>query len=155
MKALSLTSARLRKETNAPFRTYELHLSRNYAPLSLARFSAIPVEGNRFDLPDELQAPCWRKHKTGSGDVMGRLSWDKPSVTIRTEFFNPEKGRYLHPTENRALTHHEAARIQGFPDSHQWVGSKTAIAKQIGNAVPVPLAAALATHISDALAMQS
>ena len=56
---------------------------------------------------------------------MGRLSWDKPSVTIRTEFFKPEKGRYLHPTEPRALTHHEAARIRGFPDDYQWVGSKT------------------------------
>ena len=45
-------------------------------------------------------------------------------MTIRTEFFKPEKGRYLHPTEHRALTHHEAARIQGFPDDYKWVGSK-------------------------------
>ena len=34
---------------------------------------------------------------------MGRLVWDRPSVTIRTEFFKPEKGRYLHPTEHRAI----------------------------------------------------
>ncbi|MBW8172943.1 DNA cytosine methyltransferase [Ornithinimicrobium sp. Arc0846-15] len=136
---------------SGPYRTDELHLTRNYERLSLDRFAAIPAGGNRFDLPYELQAPCWRRHQTGSGDVMGRLSWDKPSVTIRTEFFKPEKGRYLHPTENRALTHHEAARIQGFPDGHRWVGSKTAIAKQIGNAVPIPLASALATHVASAL----
>ena len=46
---------------------------------------------------------------------MGRLSWDKPSVTIRTEFFKPEKGRYIHPTQHRAITHFEAARSAGLP----------------------------------------
>lgn len=134
------------------FLTTELHLTRHYEPRSLERFALIPADGNRFDLPYRLQAPCWRNHTTGSGDVMGRLAWDKPSVTIRTEFFKPEKGRYLHPTEDRALTHHEAARIQGFPEDYRWVGTKTAIAKQIGNAVPIPLAVALASHISRAVA---
>lgn len=125
------------------FTPRELHWSRNYRPLSLSRFQAIPVGGNRFDLPDELLAPCWRSHKKGSGDVMGRLHADRPSVTIRTEFFKPEKGRYLHPTENRAITHYEAAKLQGFPDSHRFVGSRTAIARQIGNAVPIPLGKAI------------
>ena len=82
---------------------------------------------------------------------MGRLVWEKPSVTIRTEFFKPEKGRYLHPTENRAITHYEAAVLQGFPDTHRFVGSKTAIARQIGNAVPVPLSRAIASHLEAAL----
>lgn len=79
---------------------------------------------------------------------MGRLNWDRPSVTIRTEFFKPEKGRYLHPTEHRAITHFEAARIQGFPDDYLWVGSKTEIARQIGNAVPLALGAALGRTIA-------
>ena len=79
---------------------------------------------------------------------MGRLVWDKPSVTIRTEFFKPEKGRYLHPTEHRAITHLEAARIQGFPDDYLWVGSKTEIARQIGNAVPLALGRALGRAIA-------
>ena len=69
------------------------------------------------------------------------------SVTIRTEFFKPEKGRYLHPTENRAITHNEAARLQGFPDTHRFVGSRTAIARQIGNAVPIPLGRAIAVQL--------
>lgn len=125
----------------------ELHWTRDYRPISLKRFSEIPTGGNRFDLPDELLAPCWRKHKSGSGDVMGRLHSDRPSVTIRTEFFKPEKGRYLHPTENRAITHYEAALLQGFPDSHRFVGSKTAIARQIGNAVPIALGRAIAEEI--------
>lgn len=129
------------------FNPRDLHWSRDYRDLSLQRFAKIPEKGNRFDLPDELLSPCWRKHKSGSGDVMGRLHWDRPSVTIRTEFFKPEKGRYLHPTEDRAITHYEAARLQGFPETHRFVGSRTAIARQIGNAVPIPLGRAIAAQI--------
>ena len=84
-------------------------------------------------------------------DVMGRLRADRPSVTIRTEFFKPEKGRYLHPTEHRAITHYEAALLQGFPDRHRFIGSRTAIARQIGNAVPIPLGAAIAKQLLEVL----
>ncbi|MCG2620855.1 DNA cytosine methyltransferase [Arthrobacter sp. I2-34] len=130
-----------------PFKTTELHLDREYQTISLKRFAAIPPGGNRMDLPEDLKANCWVGHTSGSGDVMGRLHWDKPSVTIRTEFFKPEKGRYLHPEANRAITHLEAARLQGFYDEHRWVGSKTAIAKQIGNAVPRWLGQAIARSL--------
>lgn len=139
------------KDVRGPFRTIELHLGRQYAPLSLARFDAIPPGGNRMDLPVDLQARCWLEHKSGSGDVMGRLHWDRPSVTIRTEFFKPEKGRYLHPTAPRAITHLEAARLQGFTDDHLWVGSKTSIARQIGNAVPRWLGEAVAKSILEVM----
>lgn len=133
------------------FATRELHFGRFYTDLSLKRFASIPEKGNRFDLPDELLAPCWRKHRTGTADVMGRLHLDKPSVTIRTEFFKPEKGRYLHPTENRAITHYEAALIQGFPEKYQWVGTREEIARQIGNAVPIPLGKAIGRQLHNAL----
>lgn len=132
------------------FRTTELHLGRDYTSTSRARFRTIPPGGNRFDIPDHLLSVCWRKHTSGSADVMGRLHWDRPSVTIRTEFFKPEKGRYLHPVEDRAITHLEAARLQGFPDDYRWVGSKTAIARQIGNAVPLPLGEAIGRVLLDA-----
>jgi DNA (cytosine-5)-methyltransferase 1 len=130
------------------FTTRELHIGRTYTATSMSRIRSIPEGGNRFDIPDYLLPKCWRNHTSGSADVMGRLHWDRPSVTIRTEFFKPEKGRYLHPTEHRALTHYEAARIQGFPETHRWVGSKTSIGRQIGNAVPIPLGTAIASHIS-------
>lgn len=124
----------------------ELHVTRNYREISRKRFAAIPSGGGRFDLPDELKTPCWTNHTSGSGDVMGRLRWDRPSVTIRTEFIKPEKGRYLHPSEDRAITPYEGALLQGFPPEHRWVGSKTSIVRQIGNAVPIPLGAAIARH---------
>ncbi len=142
------------KELAGPFTRKDLHLGRRYTQLSKDRFKEIDPGGNRFDLarkrPD-LLPKCWIEHTTGSADVMGRLSWDKPSVTIRTEFFKPEKGRYLHPVEDRAITHYEAAVLQGFPPEHKFVGSKTAIARQIGNAVPIPLGRAIAELLLDFL----
>ena len=129
-----------------------LHFGRRPREASLARYRAIPEGGNRFDLaanrPDLLPR-CWAEKPTGTTDVMGRLWWDRPSVTIRTEFFKPEKGRYLHPTADRPITHREAARLQCFPDTFQFAGSKQQIARQIGNAVPSALARAVALHLYD------
>jgi DNA (cytosine-5)-methyltransferase 1 len=146
------TEFRFKKLAGA-FSIRDLHWSRNYTELSLKRFAVIPAGGNRRDLEPypELMSPCWVKHKTGSGDVMGRLHWDKPSVTIRTEFFKPEKGRYIHPEENRAITHYEAALLQGFSFQHRFVGSRTDIARQIGNAVPIPLGAAIGRLLAASL----
>lgn len=131
-------------EHGAAYRTSELHLTRNFTELSLRRFANIPPDGNRHNLPDELLAPCWRKGHDGSHDVMGRLHWDRPSVTIRTEFWKPEKGRYLHPVADRPITHMEAALLQGFAFDFKWFGTKVAIGRQIGNAVPVELGRAIA-----------
>ena len=126
----------------------DLHFGRNPTELSKKRYRTIPKEGmNRFDLQrkaPELTPNCWIKKKTGGTDLFGRLWWDRPSVTIRTEFFKPEKGRYLHPIQHRPITHREAARFQSFPDSFKFTGSKIEIAKQIGNAVPPLLAARVA-----------
>ncbi|MEJ6555551.1 DNA cytosine methyltransferase [Microbacterium esteraromaticum] len=138
------------KQLVGPFTRRELHLGRRYTPLSKKRFAVIKEGENRFDLArkaPELLPKCWVDHTTGSADVMGRLHWNRPSVTIRTEFFKPEKGRYLHPDEDRAITHFEAAVLQGFPSDHKFVGSKTAIARQIGNAVPIPLGRAIAEKL--------
>ena len=139
------------KDFAGSFTPRQMHWSRRYTELSNMRFRKIPEGGNRFDLPDELLAPCWKRHKSGSADVMGRLHWDRPSVTIRTEFFKPEKGRYLHPHPkvHRTISHYEAAILQGFSDSHQFVGSRTAIARQIGNAVPIPLGAAIGRALTN------
>lgn len=133
------------------FKTRDLHVTRRPTALSLERYRAIPAGGSRRDLPDHLLTPCWRNHKSGAGDVMGRLAWNKPSVTIRTEFFKPEKGRYLHPAENRPITHAEAALIQSFPEEFLWCGTKVSIARQIGNAVPPALSQAVAEHLAKRL----
>jgi len=138
-------------EAPGVFLTSDLHITRNFTDVSLRRFKAIKVGGNRHDLPPELRAPCWLDHHDGSHDVMGRLHWDKPSVTIRTEFWKPEKGRYLHPEANRPITHMEAAKLQGFPEDFRWCGTKVSIGRQIGNAVPIELGQAIAAALLDAL----
>ncbi|MFF0413485.1 DNA cytosine methyltransferase [Kitasatospora sp. NPDC004745] len=139
-----------------PFSMEELHLRRSgITAKSMKRYASIPEGGNRFDIPYELLSPCWRKHKSGSADVMGRLYRDKPSVTIRTEFFKPEKGRYLHPWLHRPITHLEAALLQSFPMDFKWCGNRDQIARQIGNAVPVGLARAIAEHLAPLLAAQT
>jgi DNA (cytosine-5)-methyltransferase 1 len=131
-----------------PFKMRDLHIARRPKPISLERYRHIPPGGGRFDLPDHLLPPCWAKKRTGTTDVMGRMWWDAPSLTIRTEFFKPEKGQYLHPQWHRPITHQEAALLQTFPDGFLWCGTKTEIARQIGNAVPPRLAAVLASAVA-------
>lgn len=129
----------------------DLHFGRNPTAKSRARYEAIPEQGmNRFDLQKralELTPQCWIKKKTGGTDLFGRLWWNRPAFTIRTEFFKPEKGRYLHPEQHRPITHREAARFQSFPDDFLFKGTKIEIAKQIGNAVPPVLAAGIADAV--------
>ena len=134
--------------------TLRLHFGRQPTATSRERYKAVPAGGNRFDLqrnrPD-LTPDCWVRKTSGGTDLFGRLWWDRPSVTIRTEFFKPEKGRYLHPDANRPITHREAARLQSFPDRFVFAGSKIEIARQIGNAVPPLLAYAIAQKVSECL----
>jgi DNA (cytosine-5)-methyltransferase 1 len=138
------------------------HTARNPRPISVERYRTIPGEGEgRFELaarrPD-ITPRCWLEKPTGSTDVFGRLWWDRPAFTIRTEFYKPEKGRYLHPSEHRPITVREAARCMSFPDGFAFPPpgeqSMTSVARQIGNAVPPRLAeriaAALAGHLDGA-----
>lgn len=132
----------------------DLHFTRNPTAISMKRYRAVPPGGNRFDLQrnaPEITPGCWIRKTSGGTDLFGRLWWDRPSVTIRTEFFKPEKGRYLHPVQHRPITHREAARFMGFPDSFKFFGNKTDIARQIGNAVCPPLAGALARMTANLL----
>lgn len=78
----------------------------------------------------------------------GRLDWDKPATTITTRFDTPSAGRYIHPDADRTITPREAARIQSFPDSFVFYGSKSSVCKQIGNAVPPRMAEFIARLIT-------
>jgi DNA (cytosine-5)-methyltransferase 1 len=137
------------------------HRSRNPRPMSVERYKTIPAEGEgRFELaarrPDITPA-CWLRKKTGSTDVFGRLWWDRPAFTIRTEFYKPEKGRYLHPSQHRPITVREAARCMTFPDNFVLPDEQpmTSIALQVGNAVPPLLAAQVASTLAAHLRRQT
>jgi DNA (cytosine-5)-methyltransferase 1 len=145
----------IRHDTPPPL---NLHFGRRPTPLSLKRYQIIPGEGeDRVQLHErapELTLECWKRNWSGGTDVFGRLWWKKPAYTIRTEFYKPEKGRYLHPCRHRPLTHREAARLQTFPDMFRFEGKKIEIARQIGNAVPPMLAARVADCIYRLLVMR-
>jgi site-specific DNA-cytosine methylase len=110
---------------------------------------AVPPGGNWKDIP--LSVPSKRleqiRHTGGRTTLYGRLRWDAPSYTVTTYFNRPGNGCYIHPKEDRVLTSLEAARLQSFPDSYIFQGSKTSRTKQIGNAVPPLLAFALGSRI--------
>ncbi len=132
------------------------HRKHRFSDTYVERFRSIPAGGSRLDLPSDLTLECWRTAK-GHTDVMGRLLWTRPSTTLRTEFFRPEKGRFLHPSEDRPLTLREGARLQGFPDSYRFPDSQTmaSVARQIGNAIPPPLSRAIGLAIKPPLASKT
>ncbi|MCY3792693.1 MAG: DNA cytosine methyltransferase [Gemmatimonadetes bacterium] len=115
---------------------------------------SIPKDGgSRVDLPEELQLPC-HKRCDGFADVYGRMAWRSVAPTITSGCFNPSKGRFLHPEEDRAITMREAALLQGFPQRYKFtsLAGKEALAGMIGNALPPPFVAAHADSIRRFLA---
>jgi DNA (cytosine-5)-methyltransferase 1 len=116
--------------------------------INQVRIAHVPSGGGRIDLPPELQLPCHRKSNGHRHlDVFGRLEWDKPASTITAVFDNFTRGRFAHPSQDRCITAREGARLQGFPDNFRFFGPKKDVARQIGNAVPPPLAEQLGTAI--------
>jgi DNA (cytosine-5)-methyltransferase 1 len=122
----------------------------------IERLRSIREGGSRHDLPPDLVLDCW-KDMDGFNDVLGRLAWHRPATTVRTEFFRPEKGRFLHPSEDRPITPREAARLQSFPDDFEFPPEQTlySVARQIGNAMPPRLAAAIGRAIVTSLSEKS
>jgi len=124
-------------------------LPEHRTPRIMELIARIPKDGGgRTDLPEEDQLECHRRCN-GFKDVYGRMAWDEPAPTITSGCFNPSKGRFLHPVEDRAITVREAALLQGFPRWYKFPGihNKSAIAWMIGNALPPPFVAAHARNI--------
>lgn len=111
--------------------------------LNRRRISYVDMGEGRLSIPDELQLACHQKYN-GHLDVYGRLDWFGQARTITGGFDSFTRGEFAHPFLHRSITHREAARIQGFPDYFAFKGNRAAVRKQIGNAVPPPLAYALA-----------
>ena len=102
-------------------------------------------ENDLLDLPDHMRPPCHREKKHSYVSMYGRLSNVLPSQTITSGFGSMGQGRFVHPTQRRTITPHEAARIQGFPDyfSFSRATSVTGLRQMIGNAVAPALASTL------------
>jgi DNA (cytosine-5)-methyltransferase 1 len=101
-----------------------------------------------YELPNKIRPVCHRNGHTYPS-VYGRMRWDEPAQTITSGFLSPGRGRFIHPRLPRALTLHEGARIQGFPDgfvfgvAHESLVSRGLVSQMIADAVPPSLGAVL------------
>ena len=131
-----------------------IHVAPKLSDLNMKRIRASAPGGTWEDWPNELLAECHRKI---SGrwyrNVYGRMAWDEPSPTITTGCYGYGRGRFGHPVQDRAISLREAALIQTFPPEYEFVADGKPVyfaqlGRQIGNAVPVALAEAIATSIA-------
>jgi DNA (cytosine-5)-methyltransferase 1 len=133
----------------------------NISDVVRSRMELIGPGENFHVIPMSMRPNCWKNGKHQGQDTFGRLKLDEPSVTIRTAAYNPAKGRYIHPTENRGLNSMELAALQGFPKGWHFFSKKypkvtlTSAGKQIGNAVPPPLGEALGRALNLQLSLLS
>lgn len=123
-----------------------LHRARRHSEIALRRLRAMPEGGGRKDLPPELQLACHQGHP-GHHDIYGRMWWDRPANTLTSGCTNVTKGRFAHPEQDRAITLREALSLQGFPADATLTGFTDTMARQVGNAVPPPLTAAVGRTI--------
>jgi DNA (cytosine-5)-methyltransferase 1 len=122
-----------------------LNTARTVSPTVQRRIEAIPIGGNRFDLPEDLRLDCHVKmDKRGATGSYARMKWDEPSSTMTTRCTTPSSGPFIHPSENRPITLREAATLQTFPTNYRFSGTSGSIERQIGNAVPVRMATKIA-----------
>ena len=127
---------KMRKESKILYN----HMATKHSALALERLSLIPPNAGKEVLP--------KKHITKSvySGTWSRMKQNDVAVTITTRFDTPSSGKFTHPFLNRAITVREAARLQSFPDTFKFIGSKMSQMKQVGNAVP-PLLARKIAHV--------
>lgn len=106
------------------------------------------LDNECYDLPNSERPKCHQDEHSYKS-MYGRLKWELPAQTITSGFGSIGQGRYMHPSRARALTPHEAARLQGFPDYFDFsaVSRRADLATMIGNAVPPALAREIVTAI--------
>lgn len=134
-------------------KTDPLHICRALSPINLKRIKASKPNGTWLDWDESLKLNCHKK-KSGKSykSVYGRMSWNEPSPTITTQFYNFGTGRFGHPEQDRALSIREGALLQTFPVDYQFFKdpqeiSTTTLGVHIGNAVPVKLGQVIGNSI--------
>ena len=120
------------------------HIITNTREVAMARFKAIKEGGNFHSLDDSLKVNTYTDTSRTQNTIYQRLKYKDPSGTV----LNVRKSMWIHPTLNRAVSIREAARLQTFPDSFVFCGTKDSQYQQVGNAVPPMLAKAIAEHLA-------
>lgn len=136
------------KERRNGNKNLQLHSSGNHSDKLVEMMKYIPEGSSAWEvdsLPKELTPT------SGYGNTYARLNSKIPGMTITRNFSCVSSSRCIHPTSNRGLTPREAARIQSFDDKYLFLGTKTDISLQIGNAVPPLLAKSIANVVKKIL----
>jgi DNA (cytosine-5)-methyltransferase 1 len=130
------------------------HITARLSDLDMRMVKSVPQGGNWKDIPTDIPSKrldqIRESFKRGEGSrstYYGRLRREYPAYTISTYFCRPGNGCHIHYEQDRVLSQREAARIQSFPDSFEFLGPQGAINTQIGNAVPPLLAFQIAQSL--------
>ena len=118
------------------------HITTQTTKTALERFKQIKPGKNFHSLSKEMKSTYSKPERT-QNTIYLRLELDAPSGTV----VNVRKSMWIHPTLDRAVTVREAARLQSFPDSFEFVGTKDSQFQQVGNAVPPLLAKGIAEKV--------
>lgn len=120
------------------------HVARVLSESSKARINAVGT-GRMKHVDEALQT------RSFYGSAYRRLAWDEPALTITTWVYHVGSGRFAHPTEDRAITMREAARLQSFDDDFVFPNLINPVSQMIGNAVPPLMAQAFGLSIAEYL----
>ncbi len=123
------------------------HIITKTTDVAMARFKALHQGENFHSLDDSLKTNTYTDVKRTQNTIYLRLNYDEPSGTV----INVRKSMWIHPTLDRAISIREAARLQTFPDSFVFYGSKDKQYQQVGNAVPPIMAKAIAEQLATTL----
>ncbi len=131
------------------------HAAPKLGQVNINRLAHIPPGGSWRDIPFEMLPSGMKKAKRSDHTKRyGRMTWEGLSCTVLTKC-DVHWGAYIHPEQDRAISVREAARLQAFPDSFEFAGSKTEQYVQVGNAVPPLLGKAIGDHLMRMLSVKN
>lgn len=123
------------------------HIITNTRETAMERFKALKQGQNFHSLDDNLKTNTYTDVSRTQNTIYLRLDYDQPSGTV----VNVRKSMWVHPVLDRAVSVREAARLQTFPDSFVFCGTKDKQYQQVGNAVPPIMAKAIAKKLAKQL----
>lgn len=123
------------------------HIITKTTDVAMERFKALEQGQNFHALSEELKTNTYTDISRTQNTIYLRLNYEEPSGTV----VNVRKSMWVHPTEDRAVSVREAARLQTFPDSFVFCGTKDKQYQQVGNAVPPIMAKAIAKKLASLL----
>ncbi len=123
------------------------HIITKTTETAMERFRALKQGQNFHSLDESMKTNTYTDASRTQNTIYLRLNYDEPSGTV----VNVRKSMWIHPEKDRAISIREAARLQTFPDSFVFCGSKDQQYQQVGNAVPPIMAKSIAKKLAKLL----